>query len=375
MPTDKFFHLDEQSGQSSLHLTGDWTVQNFACLTKILKQFSGQTVQLDLSQIDKLDTAGVLQLVDSFGEQAIKNSLQDTSSISEVRRQMIETVLQALSGNESMALKKPSSSLIKWLADVGESVISFQKECVHWVGFLGRVLQAFFSILFQPKRWRLTSVIANIDHSGLQAVPIVMLLCFMVGAVVAFLGATVLQSFGAEVFAVHLVAYSFLREFAIILTAILIAGRTASAFTAQIGSMKVNEEIDALKATGIDPIALLVVPRVLALVMAMPLLTFLGMIAGMIGGMLVCWLSMDISPTLFFDILSNNIAVKHFFVGISKAPLMAVVIAITGCIEGFKVTGSAESVGQHTTASVVKCIFLVILLDALCAIFFMEMGW
>ncbi|MDO5680808.1 MAG: ABC transporter permease [Pelistega sp.] len=379
----EFFHLDEHNGLITLNLKGEWTVANFAQLEREfkrglkheLKRYVPRETSLNVEHISQLDTAGILQIVDLCGVNSLVQSVERSSTISPERRKMIHTVLAALPEEEECHPKPARWSLTDYLANVGKATISLKNESLHWFGFLGLVLERFFSLMFQPHKWRITSVVANIDNSGLKAAPIVMLLCFMVGAVVAFLGATVLQTFGAEVFAVHLVAYSFLREFAIILTAILMAGRTASAFTAQIGSMKVNQEIDALQASGSDPIALIVVPRVVALLVSMPLLTFLGMMAGIVGGMLVCAVSLNISPNLFFEILSTKIAVKHFLVGIAKAPLMAIVIAVTGCIEGFKVSGSAESVGHHTTASVVKCIFLVILLDALCAIFYMEMGW
>jgi len=217
--------------------------------------------------------------------------------------------------------------------------------------------------------------VAHVEQTGLDAVPIVALLTFMVGAVVAFLGSTVLADFGATIYTVDLIAFSFLREFGVLLTAILMAGRTASAFTAQIGSMKANEEIDAIRALGLDPLELLVLPRVLALLVSLPMLTFLAMICGLLGGAVVCALTLDISPTMFLTLFKADIGVRHFLVGLSKAPVFAFLIAVIGCLEGFKVSGSAQSVGEHTTSSVVQSIFVVILLDAVAALFFMEMDW
>ncbi len=366
----------KNTDSSTLVLTGDWTVTHYVAIQKALKNLGihSSSLRLSLNDIHDIDTAGVLLLADTFGQEVLLNALQD-KALSKERVAMIETVLKALPTEEDITPPKKTFFLWRFFGDVGVSLTSLWTELLQWMGFFGMVILAFLRMVVNPSNWRMTSLVANIDSSGFKATPIVMLLCFMVGAVVAFLGATVLETFGAQVFTVHLVTYSFLREFAIILTAILIAGRTASAYTAQLGSMKVNEEIDALKASGIDPLATLVVPRVFALVVVMPILTFLGMVAGIVGGMLVCTLAMDISPRLFFDIMNESIHVKHFLVVIGKAPIFAVVIAITGCLEGFKVSGSAESVGEHTTSSVVKCIFLVILLDALFAIFFMEMGW
>jgi phospholipid/cholesterol/gamma-HCH transport system permease protein len=249
------------------------------------------------------------------------------------------------------------------------------QDTLQLLGFVGLIIETIARGLFRPKCWRVTSTIAHIEQTGLDAAPIVALLTFLVGAVVAFLGSTVLATFGATVFTVDLVGFAFLREFGVLLTAILMAGRTASAFTAQIGSMKANEEIDAIRTLGLDPVELLVVPRVLALLIALPMLTFLAMLSGIIGGAVVCAVKLDISPAMFISLLQSDIGVQHFLVGIVKAPVFAFLIAAIGCLEGFKVSGSAESVGAHTTSSVVQSIFVVIVMDAIAAMFFMEMGW
>jgi phospholipid/cholesterol/gamma-HCH transport system permease protein len=193
--------------------------------------------------------------------------------------------------------------------------------------------------------------------------------------VIAFLGATALRRYGATVFTVDLVSYAFLRELAVLLTAILLAGRTASAFTAQIGAMKVGEEVDAMRTMGLDPIELLVLPRVIALMIVMPLLTFLSMIAGVLGGMLVCWYALNISPSMFVSVFQTDTPLRYLWLGLAKAPIFAFLIAVIGCLEGFKVQGSAQSVGERTTSSVVQSIFMVIVVDAVAALFFMEMGW
>lgn len=258
---------------------------------------------------------------------------------------------------------------------IGRAVDAIWQDTLQLLGFVGLILETITRGLLRPKRWRITPMVAHIEQTGLDAAPIVALLTFLVGAVVAFLGATVLASFGASIFTVDLVAFSFLREFGVLLTAILMAGRTASAFTAQIGSMKANEEIDAIRTLGLDPMELLVVPRVLALLVALPMLTFLAMLSGIIGGGVVCALSLGISPAMFLSLLQTDIGVQHFLVGMVKAPIFAFLIAAIGCLEGFKVSGSAESVGAHTTSSVVQSIFVVIVLDAVAALFFMEMGW
>ena len=192
---------------------------------------------------------------------------------------------------------------------------------------------------------------------------------------IAFLGATVLRDFGAEIFVVELVGISFLREFAVLLTAILLAGRTASAFTAQIGAMQSGEEVDAIRILGLDPVELLVIPRLVALLVMLPLLTFLAMVSGIAGGLAVGVASLGMTPEMFLTRLQETMEIRHFWVGLSKAPVFAAVIALIGCLEGFQVQGTAESVGERTTSSVVQTISLVILLDAFAALFFMEMDW
>jgi phospholipid/cholesterol/gamma-HCH transport system permease protein len=213
------------------------------------------------------------------------------------------------------------------------------------------------------------------EQVGLDAVPLIALLSFMIGAVIAFLGATVLKDFGAEVFVVDLVSISFLREFAVLLTAIVLAGRTASAFTAQIGAMQSGEEIDAIRTLGLDPIELLVLPRLFALLLMLPLLTFIAMVAGLAGGLVVGAGALSISPEAYMVRMHETLELRHFLVGLSKAPLFAVVISLIGCLEGFQVQGTAVSVGERTTSSVVQTISLVILLDAFAALWFMEMDW
>ncbi|HQR82920.1 MAG TPA: ABC transporter permease, partial [Thiotrichales bacterium] len=243
------------------------------------------------------------------------------------------------------------------------------------IAFIGLSLSVLLRVLYQPKRWRITSFFAHLEQTGFNALPIVALLTFLIGAVVAFLGATLLTKFGANIYTVHLVAFSFLREFGPLLAAIIIAGRTASAFTAQIGSMRSHEEIDAIRVLGLNAIELLVIPRLLALLVALPILTFVAMMSGILGGMLVAQATLDISSTMFLSVLQQNVGLHHFWVGMAKAPFFAFIIVMISCLEGFKVSGSAQSVGEHTTASVVQSIFMVIVIDAIFAVVCMEMGW
>jgi phospholipid/cholesterol/gamma-HCH transport system permease protein len=241
---------------------------------------------------------------------------------------------------------------------------------VELVNLLGAVIARLAGIVIHPSRLRLTSVVYHMQQAGLNAVPIAGLMSFLIGIVLAYMGAVQLRQFGAEIFVVDLIAIAVLRELGILLTAIIVAGRSASAFTASIGSMKMREEIDAMRTLGLDPLQILVVPRVLALLISLPLLGVVADFAGLLGGLVMSWLELGVSPEMFVVRLSDNVSVWHFLVGIIKAPFFAVVIALIGCHHGLKVGGNAESLGKLTSASVVLAIFLVILLDAIFAIFF-----
>ncbi|MNF62703.1 putative phospholipid ABC transporter permease protein MlaE [compost metagenome] len=371
--------LDTSQTPALLRITGDWTLAHYADLKRLRETLKGQydeRTTIDLNGLGALDTAGASLLVELLGAERLGKSAEHPDcSLSAADRALLQTVYCSMA-DFCIPVKEPDISVgVQLLTRIGRAVDTVWQDTLQLLGFVGLILETIARGLFRPKRWRITPMVAHIEQTGLDAAPIVALLTFLVGAVVAFLGATVLASFGASIFTVDLVAFSFLREFGVLLTAILMAGRTASAFTAQIGSMKANEEIDAIRTLGLDPTELLVVPRVLALLVALPMLTFLAMLSGIVGGGVVCALSLDISPAMFLSLLQSDIGVQHFLVGMVKAPIFAFLIAAIGCLEGFKVSGSAESVGAHTTSSVVQSIFVVIVLDAVAAMFFMEMGW
>ncbi|WP_236225326.1 ABC transporter permease [Pseudomonas pseudonitroreducens] len=370
--------LDSAANPPLLHISGDWTLAHFAALkAQVAAQRQSESpAQLDFAGLGALDTAGAALLAEIIGGARMSQLGQIARNLPAERQALLRTVGSAIT--QCRLDEKgpaPGNALVDVLERIGIASVTFKDHLVGVLGFIGLTLQTLLRNLLRPRRWRLTSLAAHMEETGLDAVPIVTLLTFMVGAVVAFLGATVLQKFGAQIYTVDLVGFSFLREFGVLLTAILLAGRTASAFTAQIGSMKANQEIDAIQALGLDPVELLVLPRVLALLLTLPMLTFLARISGIVGGGVVCALSLDISHRMFLYMLQNDIAVQHFLVGIVKAPVFAFIIAVIGCLEGFRVSGSAQSVGEHTTSSVVQSIFVVILLDAMFALFFMEMGW
>lgn len=348
---------------------GEWTLDQITRLAALCADLQGKAqpdASVDASAVSRMDTAGASILLD-----LVHGDEKRIRSDNEATRQLIAAVAKAERA-PAPRKRKHDSGFLASVANVGHAVEAMWQNTIGLVGFIGLILSAFASSFLRPSQWRTTSTVAHIEQTGLNATPIVALLCFLVGAVVAFLGAVVLKDFGASLFTVELVGYSFLREFGVLLTAIMVAGRSGSAFTAQIGSMKAREEIDAIRTLGLQPVNVLVMPRVIALLVSLPILTLVGMLAGIIGGAMVCVATLDISPLMFVTRLQETTSIRHFWVGMSKAPLFAFLIAAIGCMEGFKVSGSAESVGTHTTSSVVQSIFVVILVDALAAVFFLE---
>ncbi len=363
---------------SVLRVVGAWTLAHYLELDREVAGLAGrlkEDVLIDFSGLQALDTAGAGLLADLLGHERLCALARADHTLSPERRALLELVGTSLEASCRTPKTKRESGLLAMLERVGVAMLRVRDESLALLGFIGLTLETLIHAAWRPRRWRMTALVHHMETSGLDAVPIVTLLSLMVGAVIAFLGATVLADFGATLFTVDLVAYSFLREFGVLLAAILLAGRTASAFTAQIGSMKANEEIDAIRTLGLDPIELLVLPRMLAMVLTLPLLTFLAMLAGLAGGAVTCILVLDISPSMFLSVLQADISVRHMWLGLAKAPFLAFMIAMIGCLEGFQAGSSAESVGKQTTSAVVQSIFVVILFDALAALFFMEMGW
>lgn len=372
--TSSLVHSDNQT----LYIEGEWVLSHYSDLQHAVaqqKQRNPSFTRLDFSGLKALDTAGAGQLCTLVGADQLNHYLDQATDLSSERKALLLTVAQALIETGPPVEQKKPSAFLQFFGKIGLSLQDFGKDAVELVAFIGMTLQSMMRTALHPSRWRINALVQQIEETGLNAVPIVTLLTFLVGAVIAFLGSTILKDFGATLYTVDLVGFSFMREFAVLLTAILMAGRTASAFTAQLGSMKANEEIDALRAQGLDPIQILVLPRVFALLITLPLLTFIGMISGIIGGALVCYFVLDISPTMFLALFQADLTITNFYVGMAKAPIFAFLIAVIGCLQGFKVSGSAQSVGEHTTAAVVHSIFIVIVLDAVAALYYMEMGW
>ncbi len=325
-------------------------------------------VTVDARGLTALDTAGAWAIVTlrerlkAEGVEVVVEGLADTQTA------LLETVAQSLPKPEPEAPRVPGWRL--WLASVGEGVSQGAGTLVELLNLLGAVLARIAGSLLRPGRMRLTSLVHHMQEAGLNAVPIAALMAFLIGVVLAFMGAVQLRQFGAEIFVVDLIAIAVFRELGILLTAIIVAGRSASAFTASIGSMKMREEVDAMRTLGLDPVQILVVPRVLALVLTLPILGVVANVAGLVGGAAMSWISLGVSPAMFWIRLSENVDVVHYLVGLSKAPFFAAVIGLIGCHHGMKVEGNAESLGRLTSASVVLAIFMVIVLDAVFAVFY-----
>ena len=366
----------EQVGDHLLvRLTGRCRIHQANSLDQSLSGVAprpAMAVRIDLAGVEDLDTAGAWVV-----HRTLKRLRDEGHNVQLVNgRPALQTLLDLVAANHIPVECEPPGEppLRAIVAHVGRASIEILHEARNLINFLGLTTLALARGLVMPWRIRWTALFNHMEQSGLNAVPIVGLISFLVGAVLAYQGAVQLRRFGAEIYVVNLIGVSMLREIAILLTAIIVAGRSGSAFTAAIGSMKVREEIDAMRTLGLDPMEILVLPRLIGLVLTLPLLVFFADIMGLAGGAIVSWIGLGISPGQFIERLSDAIPIWSFWIGIIKAPVFAFLIAMVGCYEGFQVEGSAESVGKMTTQSVVEAIFLVIIADAVFSILFSFLG-
>lgn len=359
---------------ATLHVSGRLVTNMLAQVEDRLRAVAPQarSLKMDLSSLEALDTGGALVLVELAEKLRADGLRVDMVGASEDQAALISTVSDAIPEEEG--LEELPSGFLPWVASIGEKTGEAGASLASLVAFFGLTLHRLVRTILRPRRLRLAALFSQMQETGLNAVPIVALMGFLIGVVLAFQGAAQLRQFGAEVFVVDLIAISILRELGILLTAIIVAGRSGSAFTASIGSMKVREEIDAMRTLGLDPIEVLVLPRVMALLIMLPLLGFIANISGLVGGALMSWIDLGVSPGMFMTRMQEGTDISHLTVGMIKAPFFAVVIAVVACWRAMQVKGSSESVGRQTTASVVQAIFLVIALDALFSIFFSELG-
>lgn len=360
----------------ALCATGTWTARFAPVLERMVadaEKLAGgpQSIFIDVSEVAKLDTFGawlIERLRRSLTQGPVEAQISGLSAnysslVDEVRRVRATPVIET-----------GTITITGMLEQIGRTVAGLAGTVTGLLDMLGAVLAAGARVLIHPRSLRLTSTVHHMEQVCWRAVPIIVLITFLIGCIIAQQGIFHFRRFGADIFVVDMLGVLVLREIGVLLVAIMVAGRSGSAYTAELGSMKMREEIDALRTMGFDPIEVLVLPRMLALVLALPILAFLGAMAALYGGGLVAWLYGGVDPEAFLLRLRDAISIDHFIVGIVKAPVMAAVIGIVACVEGLAVQGSAESLGQHTTASVVKGIFFVIVMDGVFAIFFASIG-
>jgi phospholipid/cholesterol/gamma-HCH transport system permease protein len=359
--------------QLVLSAGGSWTAGHAREL-ELLVDGSGcetsdaATLSLDMQGVDALDTFGAWLAERIARDWQARGRDAQIIGLAERYQGLLQDVQRTnLKGREHAARE---SWLLSSLEGIGRGVVGLGREFVPFVDMLGAVAAAVGRTLMSPRSLRVTSLVHHLDRVGWQAVPIMLLITFLIGGIIAQQGIFHFRKFGADVYVVDMVGILVLREIGVLIVAIMVAGRSGSSYTAELGSMKMREEIDALRTMGRDPVEVLILPRVIALVLALPMLTFLGSMAALYGGGLVAWAYGGMSPDIFIARLKEAISLTHFKVGMIKAPFMALVIGIVACSEGLRVKGSAESLGLQTTTSVVKSIFLVIVLDGVFAMFF-----
>lgn len=331
-----------------------------------------QEISIDMEQVEALDTYGAWLLERLFRQYAGAGRDVHLVGVAARYRDLIDEIHDV--NRRDVAARPRDNRGLAALEALGHFSSDIGDDLLALLDMLGALFRAFLRVLANPRRLRLTSTVHHIDRVCWQAVPIILLITLLIGGIIAQQGIFNFRKFGAEDYVVDLVGILVLREIGVLLVAIMVAGRSGSSYTAELGTMKMREEIDALYTMGLDPIEVLILPRVIALIIALPILTFLGSLAALYGGGLVAWFYGGMSPAIYMARLNEAISMTHFKVGMIKAPFMALVIGVVAASEGMKVQGSAESLGLQTTASVVKSIFLVIVLDGFFAIFFASIG-
>jgi phospholipid/cholesterol/gamma-HCH transport system permease protein len=360
-----------------LRPSGAWTAVNAAALERLSGEVTSQldqapSVKVDMTDLRELDTLGAWMLERMSRRVASAGHRADVVSVADNYAGLIEEVRQV--NRHNPAPVRPLNPVVVGINDIGRSAINASDDVRAFLQLLGSLFMALLGVLRRPRSLRFTSLVYQFYRVCWQAIPIVVLITFLIGAIIAQQGFFHFRKFGADSYVVDMVGILVLRELGVLIVAIMVAGRSGSAYTAELGSMKMREEIDALSTMGLDPVEVLILPRVIALVFALPILTFIGSLAALYGGGLVAQFYGGMGPQIYIARLHEAVSVTHFEVGILKAPFMALVIGIVACSEGLRVKGSAESLGKQTTTSVVKSIFLVIVLDGLFAIFFASIG-
>jgi phospholipid/cholesterol/gamma-HCH transport system permease protein len=367
--TQADFVVEQRPEGRVLALTGDWTSTTLGgAAGRLSRSLKGGLAGVDLSRLGRFDTAGAYALYQATGRGPPPVGAETRPEV--VR--LYDLVRRSADRPRTPARRR--RPLFDTLVKIGRGATQLVGETFGVLGFYGRLIATMLRIVLQPWRIRPAPVVNQMDRAGLDALPIVLTLSFFVGAVVALIGANLLAQFGATVFVVELIGVAVLREFGVLITAIILAGRSASSFAAEIGSMRMNQEIDAMRVIGVDPFEALVVPRLIGLLVMTPLLSFGAMLAGLTGGAVVAWMALELSPIFFLDRIVTNVGLTQFVIGIVKAPVFAIVIAAIGCRQGLLVEGDVESLGHRVTVAVVQAIFAIIVFDAAFALIFLEFG-
>jgi phospholipid/cholesterol/gamma-HCH transport system permease protein len=369
--------IEKKDNTYLLRCKGEWTLNNIADITSAIKKVSPtmdqqSNVDWEISAVEEFDSSGIILLlhhVNTFKEKMNKVNIIGANSAHE---KMLKMFHDEVESTDTSITRR--SFIFNMFEGVGKNTVSALSDIVQFIAFLGESIVSLAHYILHPSSIRFKAIIKNIEEAGVRALPIVALTSFLIGVVVAYQSAVQLEKFGANIFIVDMIAISVTRELAPLITAIVVAGRSGSSYTAQIGVMKITEEIDAMKTMSFDPFRFLVLPRMIALMIAMPLMIFFADIVGIFGGMFIAEIKLNLSYAEFINRLQNVLETKHLWVGIIKAPFFAFLIAAIGCFRGFQVSYSTESIGRYTTISVVNAIFLVIACDAIFSVFLTELG-
>jgi phospholipid/cholesterol/gamma-HCH transport system permease protein len=362
------FSQNVEGGRCVLRIAGNLTILRVRKLSEQLEAVEAEQIEVDLSGVERMDTVGAWLIHKLERDRGAK-----IVGATEEQQVLIDHVARA--DQPIKVHREPEPLVYQFVGRVGDATQTAMSTLVGLLGFFGSMLISCGHIIRHPRRFRFNAVVTRFEVVGVHALGIIGLMSFLVGIVIAQQGAVQLRQFGAEVFTINLIGRSALKELGVLMTAIMVAGRSGSAFAAQIGSMKLNEEVDAMRTIGVSPMEALVIPRVLATVLLMPLLGFYAAIIAIVGGGLFCWFSLDIPPITFIQRTREVVPMTDLYQTLIKAPVFGMIIAMAGCYQGLQVEGNAEEVGLRTTAAVVQGIFLVIVLDAFFAVFFTEIGW
>ncbi|ADV46464.1 ABC transporter permease [Nitratifractor salsuginis] len=364
--------LRKNGEETLIECQGDWTLDQARLIEKELRRLplpETPRCRIDFGKVQRFDSAGILLLLELRERMKKAGKACEITGLDEKKEKMLHLIERGY-GEEPLPKRREG---LLWR--IGKATVEELKVVRDFFHFLGELSVSFLRLLFKPSNFRMRETVYHIQHSGVNALFIIGLTSFLVGLVIAYESLVQLVQFGADIYVVDGIGIAITRELGPMITAIVIAGRSASSYAAEIGTMKITEEIAAMQTLGFDPFYFLVIPRIVAMMIALPLLIFFSDVIGILGGMIATKVQVDLSFTFFIERLQEVLAAKHYILGIVKGPFFALIIAATGCFHGFRVTGDTESIGIETTASVVHAIFFVIACDALFAVIYTQLGY